>query len=280
MTPPKGRNGGQAHEQSSLRQVSANSRLPMYQQIVLILQDEIMSGVYRAGDLLPSEADLCRIYAVSRITARQALAELSHAGLASRMQGKGTIVREVKYVPPLRASVSKWLDTAREMGKRTQARLVELTSGPANMREAEALGLEPDTLVQRATRVRHQGGLPVSLLHTVLPQSVADLIDTTQLKSTPLLEMLTQAGIVIDRAEQTISAVLANQSTAQLLEADVGSALLTLQRIVYDSDGRPVEYLTAHYRPDRYQLEMVLGPENGLLRLGSSSDTESVIETR
>lgn len=280
MTPSKDRKNGTAPESHALRRASSSSRMPMYQQIVLILQEEIMSGVYRAGDLLPSEAELCRIYAVSRITARQALAELSHAGLATRVQGKGTIVREVNYVPPLRASVSKWLDTAREMGKRTRARVIEVADGTASVREAEALDIEVGAPVQRATRVRYQGDLPVSLLHTVLPAAVAAHIDATKLETTPLLEMLTEGGIVIGRAEQTISAILANQSNAELLEADVGSALLSVQRIVYNASGEPVEYLTAHYRPDRYQLEMVLGPEQGFLRLGSSSDTKSVIKTR
>lgn len=273
----KDRVPAQEADNSPLRQVSASSRLPMYQQIMLILQDEIMSGVYRAGDLLPSEAELCRMYSVSRITAKQALDELATAGLATRYRGKGTIVKEVKYLPPLRASVSKWLDSAREMGKRTQVKLIEVSSGPANVKEAQALRIEPDTLVQRATRVRHHEWAPISLLHTVLPGDLAALIDPAEMETTPLLELIVRTGRRIHHAEQTITAVLANQSNAQLLGTEVGTALLNIQRIVYDTDDVPLEYLNALYRPDRYQLEMVLGSENGILRMGNTSDGKGVL---
>ena len=159
---------------SKLKQISAASPVPMYQQIQLILRSEIMSGTYRPGETLPSEAELSRMYDVSRITAKQAFAELAAAGLVTRFRGKGTVVNEVPRLPPLRASVSKWLDTARVMGKQTQVRLIEVTDATANFDEAEALQLPPDTPVQRALRVRHQHDAPAAMTATgalLLPPS-------------------------------------------------------------------------------------------------------------
>src|ERR687892_892126 len=44
------------------------------------------------GDHLPSEADLCERFSVSRMTVRQALQELTNDGLVERRRGQGTFV--------------------------------------------------------------------------------------------------------------------------------------------------------------------------------------------
>lgn len=51
-----------------------------------------MDGVYREGDLLPSENELCKLYRMTRPTVRQSLAALAHDGFIRKHQGKGSIV--------------------------------------------------------------------------------------------------------------------------------------------------------------------------------------------
>ena len=50
--------------------------VPLYIQIKKIIKDKILSKEYAPGDSLPSEAQLQEIFHVSRITARQAIAQL------------------------------------------------------------------------------------------------------------------------------------------------------------------------------------------------------------
>ena len=54
-----------------------------------ILQDNIVSGHYVAGDRLPSEADLRAYFKVSRPTLREALGRLSARGLITSRRGAG-----------------------------------------------------------------------------------------------------------------------------------------------------------------------------------------------
>src|SRR3546814_12519694 len=77
-------------------------------------------------------------------------------------------------------------------------------------------------------------------------------------------------NVRVARAEQSISAVLAEPGVAEQLGVAVGSALLSLHRVVRDESGRPVEWLYAQYRPDRYEYRMNMqahdmpGQQNGI----------------
>ena len=56
--------------------IDRNSPVPAYYQIQLDLSDRIQRGEWNDRKQLPSESTLAEQYAVSRITLRQALAEL------------------------------------------------------------------------------------------------------------------------------------------------------------------------------------------------------------
>jgi DNA-binding GntR family transcriptional regulator len=64
-----------------------------YRRIASDLRDQIESGAFRSGDLLPSEAALVERYGVARGTARQAFSDLEIAGLVETHHGKGRFVR-------------------------------------------------------------------------------------------------------------------------------------------------------------------------------------------
>lgn len=71
----------------------------MHRQIYGTLAGEIRRGVYGPGEKLPSEADLVRRFAASRITIGRAVRDLQHQGLVDRRAGSGTYVRPQEAVP-------------------------------------------------------------------------------------------------------------------------------------------------------------------------------------
>lgn len=64
----------------------------LYEQVVEQIKSMIAQGVYRKGDLLPSEKELIESTGVSRITVREALRQLSEAGVIETRRGKGSYV--------------------------------------------------------------------------------------------------------------------------------------------------------------------------------------------
>jgi GntR family transcriptional regulator len=80
--------------------------------------------------------------------------------------------------------------------------------------------------------------------------------------------------VQIGRATQAVSARLADAEVARHLDVVVGSALLAVQRLVFDRRGQPVQWLLGLYRPDRYEVRIELARVGGVdakVWVGSSS---------
>ena len=80
--------------------------IPVYQQIKDILREEIRQGKYKAGNTIPSANQLAKDFSTSRNTSVKAIADLVHEGIVYTVQGKGTIVsdlrKEVKESKPMK----------------------------------------------------------------------------------------------------------------------------------------------------------------------------------
>lgn len=66
--------------------------VPQHKRLYDILRKHIIEGIYKEGDLLPSENELCQIYGLTRPTVRQSLSTLANEGYIRKHQGKGSIV--------------------------------------------------------------------------------------------------------------------------------------------------------------------------------------------
>lgn len=234
------------------------ARTPLYHQIYLVLRQRIVDGEFADGDILPGEFELAEVYGVSRITAKRALDELAKDGLVRRERGRGTMVSHRREDGPMQAQFEGQLEDLLAMGMETSVDLLEFAYMPASAEVASALDCAPGDEVQMSVRVRSVRGEPFSHLTTYVPGDIGRKFGEKDLAQRPLLALLEKSGVHVDAAEQTITATLADTGTARRLDTTVGAPLIKVVRIVQDIDGRPVEYITALYRPDRYQYHMNL----------------------
>jgi ABC-type glycerol-3-phosphate transport system substrate-binding protein len=79
---------------SSQPKIDRNSPIPIYHQLKTLIYENIASGVWRPGDAIPTEHELCSKYQISRSPVRQALSELAREGLLVRRPGLGTFVHQ------------------------------------------------------------------------------------------------------------------------------------------------------------------------------------------
>ncbi len=73
--------------------LNSESPIPLYHQLADILTEQIRSGEYKPGDVIPSETGLAKSYSIGRPTVRQAMDTLVRKGLVERRRGSGTYVK-------------------------------------------------------------------------------------------------------------------------------------------------------------------------------------------
>ncbi|MCR0982392.1 GntR family transcriptional regulator [Roseomonas populi] len=225
-------------------------------RVYLVLRDRIAGGALPAGARLPGEPDLAAEHGVARVTVRRALDQLAQDGLVERRPGVGTFVLGGTALPPATADFADVFTHLKEMGRRTEVRLLSFGYAVPPPPVAQALELLPGEAAQRAVRVRRTADGPFSYLTTHVPARIGQTYSEAELASQPLLALLERSGLRIGRARQSIGATLAGPDVAEVLEVGIGAPLIALTRLVQDEAGRPVEHLHALYRPDRFSFEM------------------------
>lgn len=67
-------------------------------QVYMQLKNQLMAGVWKPGEKLPSENELCASLGVSRVTVRAAIQQLEILGLVETRHGDGNFVKEFSGV--------------------------------------------------------------------------------------------------------------------------------------------------------------------------------------
>jgi GntR family transcriptional regulator len=245
--------------------LSERSPMPLYHRLYVILRDRIASGTYPEGAVLPSEFELTEAFSVSRITAKRALDELATEGLVERVRGRGTTVTDraaaLLGAQPITASIDGLLENLTAIGRETSVEVIEFGYVPAPDFVRARLELEPNARAQRAVRVRSLDGEPLSQSTTYVPERIGRAYNAKDLASTPIIDLIERAGVVVGAAEQSISATLADSLIASRLKVGVGAPLLLMKRCVKDTSGKPAQYIEILYRPDRFEYRMSLTRE-------------------
>ncbi len=247
--------------------MKAGLPLPKYHRVYLLLRQGLDEG--RFADGVPGELALMKQFGVARVTVRRALSQLQDEGRIARHPGRAT-----RPVPPSahsmpsaegrRTRLTGLLENLVSMGLRTSVRVVDLESMGAPASVAEALLIAAGDAVQKAVRVRSTSEGPMSRITTWVPAAVVRPFTRAELTRKPILVLLEDAGVKVGRAEQTVTATLADAQVAAELDVPVGSALLAVRRLIHDEADRPVQWLHGLYRPDRYEYEMQLSHVGGI----------------
>lgn len=67
---------------------------PIFQQIAQMIMDDIVDGVLKEGERVPSENELSRFYNINRATARKGLQALVDLDIIYKQRGIGMFVKE------------------------------------------------------------------------------------------------------------------------------------------------------------------------------------------
>lgn len=242
-----------------------NSReaTPLYQKLRDILRKQIEDGRYLPDQAIPSERDLCQQYQISRITVRQAIAEMINEGILYRKQGKGTFVARRKVNQGLSRIVT-FSRTVMDIGMKPSTRILFHGLLPAGLEVASILKLPGAGQVLKMVLLGQGDDRPLVVYESYFPPRVGKkmLKEATAREKQDLpfssYDLYGRnTGLYPARVSQTLEAVAADEQQARMLKVPTATALLRVTSVFTTRDHSPLELRRALYRGDYYKFNVV-----------------------
>ena len=214
---------------------SIYDKIPLYCRLADIIEEKITEGIWKKGDLIPSERELCRIHGMSRITVRNAIDELVRQGKLSKVQGKGTFVVGSSIVQNL-GNVYSFSKEMEKQGKISTTILVEKQIIEAKGSLAINLGINDGETVICIERLRCAEDQPIMIEKSYFKYDGFEFLLDINLDKKSLYKTLEEEyGVVINKAIETFQACLLNEVECERLNCPKFQYGLLVQRTSYSN---------------------------------------------
>jgi GntR family transcriptional regulator len=236
--------------------VDAASPIPLYFQICEQMRALIEGGRLKPGDQLPTESELRQHLGVSRMTVRQALAELVRDGLIIRKRAKGSFVaRSRRDVPVVHDALRSFTQEAIRFGQTLETRILGQEVIPASGKVARELEVPIGMRVIMLQRLRVMDGLPTAVEVSHYPYERFPAVATLDLTNRSVYELLDKEYHALPQeAVDTFAAGPPTPAETRCLGLEPNVAVWHCQRTAFDGAGRPVEYTESTFRLDRFRF--------------------------
>lgn len=225
---------------------------PMYIKIHNQIKREIENHDYKVGSKIPAERQLAQKFGVSRMTLRQAIKTLEDEGILEQRVGSGTYVANQKVQEKM-SGIMSFTDITHANGQTPSSKLISYRFGKPSLSEMERLNLDDKQEVLRMERIRYADDVPICYEVVSIPQNLVENMSKADI-SAHLYQTLEKNGYKVGRVTEYISAAVANENAARLLDAKKGEALITRLQVTELSNGMPFEYTRASYVADRFEF--------------------------
>lgn len=231
-------------------------RQPHYQKLYSDLKKQVISGIYKHGDLLPSENQLCEQYGITRLTVRNALNMLVHEGYISKQHGKGSLVSLKRNALPL-LTFKGFSDT---LGKTDIPVQTKELASPKKQRWEKDFFFPLSEKEKKQDciffqRLRFAGKDPIMLEYTYVPGASAAGLTQKPLVEQSLFTTLRQRfGIDITGVEQELRAILPDAKTARLLKIKTNAPVIHIYRRYHTYKPQFFVYSSLFCLTDQYAL--------------------------
>lgn len=238
-----------------------NGSGPLYRRIAEDVLFTIDSRKMEPGAPLPTEAELCAAYGVSRITVRKALDELVARQVIERRRGSGTYISSSEQIGKA-VVLTGYIDDVLMLNRMTVLQDAWRRL-PAHL--AAFAGVERGREFKQIVGVNHIAAAePIVHIAFWFPPAIAARVSAADVAGPlPTIRHIERShGLRMDHADQVLDAVAAASPVAAALGVRRGTPLLRALRAYYDPDGRLIEIFEAQYHPGRYQFAATLFPRH------------------
>ena len=225
-------------------ELSRNTFEPLYYQIRENLREKINSREYPPNSMIPTEAELCEYYGVSRVTVRRAILDLVQEGMLNRGKGKGTFVSENYGLTEVNG-VQSFTQELLGLNMRPSAKLLGCKVRTADSTLRQALKLEEGEKVVTISRLRLVNDREPCMVEVMnFPYKLVGGIEYENLNQSiyQLLKNNYQCEVIY--ATDIMEPIIIGEYESKLLEVTMPTAGMRTNRIGYDGEKNPIEFST------------------------------------
>lgn len=238
----------------------AGSREPRYVKLTKLLLQEIASGAYPVGELLPKEAELCESFGVSRTTVREALRILSEQGVVEKLHGIGTLVKN--HEPRRNFVVSVNTADLMQYGMATELRMVGRETLVTTPFHVQLFGCQPGETWHRISGVRSpvdDEQHPISYLEVYLPERFAQVANEPMISNLPYHRRIVERyRIPVVGIEQEIQAIAISAEVSRHLNVPANQPGLFVVRRFLGPDNQLIQASVNTHPSDRFSYRFYL----------------------
>lgn len=238
--------------------LNKESSVPLYQQLVNEIKDQIREGMLHVNDRLMTEIELSKEYDISRITVRKAIEILVDEEILVKRQGIGTFVAEKKLNRDITMFMG-FTQSCHLAGRKAGTKLLTADLVEATPTDMKNLELEEGERIIRIIRLRYCDDMPVIIEENHFSQKYAFLLGRDL--NTSLHEILAESNGAPVNGTKSIGICHANEMEQKYLNVELNAALLLTKDMSYDKNGAPVYFSKSVINPERYTLSVVLKGE-------------------
>lgn len=237
----------------------SDSTGPLYERVKEYVLTNIGSGAWGRNEKLPSENELVASLGVSRMTVHRALRELTSQGHLLRIQGVGTFVAPPRPQSAL-IEINDIADEIEERGAKHRSRVVLLETIVPTPDLAAAFEFASRSPVGHSLIIHHENGVPVLLEERFVNSRLVPDYEAQDFETTTTFDYL-QQSTPLTEVEHVISAIAADDETANLLMLEPGTPCLLLHRRTW-SGAAVATVNRLIYAGNRYSLGSRYSPQS------------------
>jgi DNA-binding GntR family transcriptional regulator len=233
---------------------------PLYRQLLQVLKQEILTGVHPVGAQLPTEEALCKRFAVSRHTVREALRQLRADGLVISRRGAGTTVARPGTPPQYVHGVSS-IEELVSYAKETRYDVDTTTPVTCDEALAARLGCKRGDQWVRIEGLRygHDEDVPFCWTEVYVQSRFSGITRVLARRAGPIYAWIEDMyGEQIAEIEQVLKARALPAAVAKALGVEPESPGIEVRRSYKLTSGDVAEIAFNYHPADRFSYTMTL----------------------
>ena len=238
--------------------IDKSSPIPVYYQLKNDLVKKISEGVWKAGECISSERELCEIYDVSRMTIRQAIGELVQEDILRRVKGKGTYVCEPKVK---QRDMMSFTEIISQTGRTPKTKVIEFEVVETPEEIEDIFSLEQ---LYKITRKRLVGDECIAIETVFIPVDYCGHINKEMLEGS-LYKILEGYGYIINNSQSSIVAIELNEEIKELFEEQESFPVIKVISKTFTTENKLLFIEESLYRSDKFTLQVNISRRKGEL---------------